>query len=102
MKKKKAFSMGRLSMTDRVHEAASASSLFYRFAYGCIGRHKYRDWGDCCEHDKQCNDYNQVRGGRLFSSYNLPSAVCIPGESRIWIITEADRQNTTVLFPSDY
>ncbi len=37
-------------------------------------------------------------GDRLLSSYDIDAG----GESRLWIITEADRSSTTLLLPSDY
>jgi hypothetical protein len=37
-------------------------------------------------------------GERLFSSYDIDAE----DETRLWIITEADRSVTTLLLPSDY
>lgn len=37
-------------------------------------------------------------GDRLFSSYDIDAG----SETRLWIITEADRSVTTLLFPSEY
>jgi len=102
MKSKKSFPLGQLIVTDSVHGRMCQSLTFHRFVYGCIGRHGRCDWGDADHHDNELNDYQHEHGGRLTSSYTLPSAVAIPGESRVWIITEADRSVTTVLFPSEY
>jgi len=109
---KKSFPIGQLMMTARIHEYMNSSTLFYRFVFGCIDRHKIGDWGDVSHHDQETNDIALDHGGRIISSYNLPTAsqreislwlaAAITDESRIWIITDADRKHTTVLFPSDY
>ena len=60
-----------------------------------IHRHQSGDWGDLCEEDIQANNNAYLHGGRILSSY-------LVGESKIWIITEADRSATTILLPSEY
>lgn len=94
--------MGALFMTATVNRWMADSSAFFRFVNGCIGRHKYRDWGDCDQLDRECNDDALTTGARIVSTYRFPENVKVPGESRVWIITEANRAYTTVLFPSDY
>jgi len=51
--------------------------------------------------DKQTNDQALKQGTRLLSAYNDG---CFPqnGVATIWIITEADRNATTILFPDEY
>lgn len=60
-----------------------------------LDRHVRGDWGDVCEEDKQANDAALVTRDRLVSAY------MVAGE-RVWIITEADRWQTTVLLPEEY
>jgi hypothetical protein len=60
-----------------------------------LRRHGTGDWGDLCPEDALANDTALDSGGRLFSAYGQ-------GETRFWIITEADRSVTTVLLPEDY
>ena len=60
-----------------------------------IARHASGDWGDLCPEDALANNDALDQGGRLFSAYGQ-------GETRFWIITEADRSVTTVLLPEDY
>jgi len=57
-----------------------------------LGRHEKGDWGDldACEREK--NEQSLKRGGRLQSIYSLSH------HRRIWIITEADRSATAILF----
>jgi hypothetical protein len=58
-------------------------------------RHVSGDWGDLSEDDKQENRYSLGKNLRILSAYNTPGG-------RIWIITEADRSATTILFSSEY
>lgn len=59
-------------------------------------RHANGDWGDVCKEDCKINDEALKNGLRLLSEYKLPDG------RRIWIISEADRIATTLLFPEDY
>lgn len=59
-------------------------------------RHASGDWGEVDAEDSAANDRALVDGDRILSAYTLPD------ETRIWIITEADRSVTTILLPSDY
>ncbi|MFO0849923.1 MAG: hypothetical protein U0871_15415 [Gemmataceae bacterium] len=64
---------------------------------GALGRHAAGDWGDVDEHDWEANANAVEHGGRILSVYHADTN----GE-RFWVITEADRLTTTVLFPSEY
>jgi hypothetical protein len=61
-----------------------------------IARHGQGDWGEISSQDAQANVDALSLGGRLLSSYTLA------GDTKIWIITEADRSSTTILLPSEY
>lgn len=58
-------------------------------------RHVRGDWGDLDEQDKQANDKALQDGSRILSAYGK-------GETKLWIITEADRSATTILRPDEY
>jgi hypothetical protein len=61
-----------------------------------IMRHAAGDWGDVSREDWKANDDALTSRTRVFSAYDL-------GEGRrLWIITEADRESTTVLLPDEY
>jgi hypothetical protein len=62
-----------------------------------LARHIHGDWGDLPVEDQVENELALLTGKRLLSSYTLPG-----GESKVWIITEADRSVTTILLPDDY
>jgi len=61
-----------------------------------IQRHQSGDWGDLDDEDRQANDQALVNGTRILSVY------CAANGTKFWIITEADRQTTTILLPDDY
>jgi hypothetical protein len=92
------FETGQLVATAAVTSKMKSDEDFYRFCITSFYRHKKGDWGDTSNDDKQLNNDALVNGDRVFSVYYYKGN---PGE-RIWIITEADRSTTTILFPSDY
>lgn len=90
------FSLGCQAMTPGVQELVVSGALDI---FSIISRHVRGDWGDLSDDDKRAND-EAVKDGdlRIFSSYNHPASP----DGKIWIITEADRSSTTLLFPSEY
>lgn len=60
-----------------------------------VRRHLTGDWGDMDAADKKRNDQAVLDGTRVFSAYGQ-------GPTKLWIITEADRAQTTVLRPDEY
>lgn len=61
-----------------------------------LGRHAFGDWGDLDEEDLKSNDEALRSEGRLLSAYRLETG------QKVWIITEWDRSQTTLLLPSEY
>ena len=90
------FQLGRVVVTAGVqglldkHELVNA--LHVNMLLAC---HQSGDWGDVCSEDAHWNDKAVEDGDRVLSSYKLY------GE-KVWVITEADRSVTTILFPSEY
>jgi acetyl-CoA carboxylase carboxyltransferase component len=66
------------------------------FVHECLVRHLLGDWGNLCEGDRNENEKALVNGSRLFSAYKTNT------QPKIWIITEADRSSTCILFPDEY
>jgi hypothetical protein len=60
-------------------------------------RHVKGDWGVVCDADARLNDQAVTDGTRVISSYELGDR-----REKLWIITDADRQATTVLLPAEY
>jgi hypothetical protein len=67
-----------------------------------LHRHQCGDWGNIHPGDEGLNDRALVEGTRILSVYILPGhSGCGQDETKIWIITEADRSYTTILLPKD-
>jgi hypothetical protein len=90
------FKTGQLVWTRSVTDRMAEDQKFAIFVTTSLLRHIDGDWGDLCEEDKRENELALKKGFRLFSAYKKE------GLPKIWIITEADRSATTVLFPDEY
>ena len=75
---------------------------FQAFCNRCLVRHYYKDWGDISKEDKALNDHACDHGERILSAYKIPKSLRIGYADKIWIITEANRSYTTILFPDEY
>lgn len=100
------FDLGQVVVTIEIAEAQESKS-FSSFVGRCLLRHALGDWGDLTEEDVEVNKAALKEGGRLFSSYKFDKPHDVSDgytgkRDRIWIITEADRTSTTVLFPDEY
>ena len=95
------FKLGRLVMTRGVNDLVAEDEAFAKFVISSLARHRRGDWGDVGDEDKLTNDAALKHGLRLLSAYNddrFPKN----GVATIWIITEADRSASTILFPDEY
>jgi len=95
------FQTGHIVASRGVYDLACQNPDFAQFIHDCLNRHVKRDWGDLDDEDKQANDQALKEGTRLLSAYyddRFPKN----GVATIWIITEADRSATTILFPDEY
>lgn len=91
------FPMGQLVTTREVYDWMIVKGDFYHFVNACLKRHLRGDWGNLSPEDEEQNEIALREGNlRLFSAYEHHS---LP---KIWIITEADRSVTTILFPDEY
>ncbi len=61
-----------------------------------LERHVCGDWGDLDEDDRKENALSLEHGFRLLSVYQTTA-----GET-LWVITEANREITTILLPEEY
>lgn len=89
------FMMGKLVWTRGVNEKIAYDEKFSKFVWQSLKRHRKGDWGDLCEEDWRENNKSLRQGFRILSAYQN-------GKTKIWIITEADRSYTTILFPEEY
>jgi len=90
------FKLGKILWTRGVTNRIADDKEFTKFVISSIKRHSQGDWGDLCKEDWKENKLSLRKGFRLFSAYEKE------GLPKIWIITEADRSVTTILFPDEY
>lgn len=87
------FPLGRLLMTpgaiEALEEAGQSPQEF-------LARHARLEQGELSKEDYEENLFSVDKPLRLFSAYKTAK-----GE-KIWIISEASREATTILLPSDY
>ena len=60
-----------------------------------LRHHVHGQWGRLDPEDAAANHQGVRDGSRIFSTYYVRGR-------KIWVITEADRSSTLVLFPSEY
>jgi len=94
------FAPGRLFGTPGALRALEEAAVS---PFELIQRHVTGDWGDLDAQDKQMNDAAVSAGLRIFSAYQIsPPNLTLSRRVRIWVITEATRDRTTVLLPEEY
>ena len=91
------FELGMLVATTRIADRIREDKEFNHFVFDSLERYKNCDWGDLDEEDKMMNGEALKCGDRLLAAYKNAEK-----EWKIWIITEADRKTTTILFPEEY
>lgn len=83
--------LGDVYATPRVLDTVSNQDIL-----SALKRHARCDWGDVCEKDWKLNDEALEMGYRILSSYTSTNGI------KFWVITEADRNVTTILLPEEY
>lgn len=87
------FPMGQVVATpgalEALTEAQTAPSELLR-------RHSSGDWGEVPPEDARENSRSLKHGWRVLSSYPLSTG------AKVWVITEASREVTTLLLPDEY
>jgi hypothetical protein len=87
------FALGRLFATPgAIMAAGNADDNLITY----LNRHADGDWGELSQDDRLANAQALKNGSRLLSAYHLDDG------TKIWIVTEADRNATTVLLPDEY
>jgi hypothetical protein len=84
------FQLGVVVMTPTVAKLLTSEEV-----ESLVARHAGGDWGEVPDEDWQENDLSLMHGWRILSSYPVRG-------QKIWVITEADREATTLLLPSEY
>lgn len=91
----KFFNMGQIVATKSINDLMAAEQKFAVEITIALQRYAVKDWGNLEDEDKETNDVVLEYGERLLGAYET----C---KGKIWIITEADRTVTTILFPEEY
>lgn len=89
------FPMGTLTFAPELAHDVEQGNLPMVDVIQAVARHLHGDYGDIDPEDRRMNHDAVAMGGRVFSAYGLRTG-------RVWVITEADRSVTTVLYPSEY
>ena len=89
--RRKKFDIGQTMITLNAHAHLTQEDIL-----GALYRHIEGDWGDLCAEDRQANETALREELRLLSVYRSKSGTAF------WVITEADRNTTTVLLPEEY
>jgi len=87
------FKLGQLLVTPGALDALQVSG---QSPWVFLTRHLAGDWGDLDAEDKALNDQAVQDGSRILSAYITSN------ETKVWVITEADRTATTILLPDEY
>ena len=91
------FPLGELVITP-----GAGASLHFIDARSCLMRHQLGDWGELDEEDRLANEHALRENLRLFSAYNVEDKRVDGSKVRIYVITEWNREATTLLLPEDY
>ena len=89
------FETGILAMSRTVNDTIADSEKFAKEVMNALKKYVFCNWGDMSRGDKRLNDMAIRTGDRIFAAYNTSAG-------KIWIITEASRIYTTVMFPDEY
>ncbi len=87
------FPLGQVVATPGALAALAAAGQTPEFF---LDQHVVGNWGEVDEEDKQLNDDALIDGSRLLSAFRTLK------NTRIWVITEADRSSTCLLLPEEY
>ncbi len=87
------FPLGKVFLTIGAREVLQESN---ELPDEFLQRHLTGDWGDVCEDDRKENELSVKEGFRILSSYKTSKGI------KIWLISEANRESTTILLPSEY
>lgn len=91
--------LGRLVMTASVAALVREQPALARMMGVWLARHARNDCPTLSDEDRAANAWSITAGERVLTSWPLGSE---DDAERVWILTEWDRSQTTVMLPSDY
>lgn len=89
------FSVGSLFKTHGIEIAMDEDKNYIDEIVDCLSRYLAGDWGNLSKDDKIANDKALTNNERLLGAYQT-------SKGKVYIITECDRKNTTILFAHEY
>lgn len=89
------FTLGQVVLTKGINQLVFEDKLNFGDLMGMLLRQQAGDWGEVDVEDREVNDRALATNERLVSAYMI-------NETRVWVITEADRSSTTILLPEEY
>lgn len=92
---------GQVLGTFLINTQMELNPYFNKFIQMCLKKHIDADFSGCCDEDANSNREALKDGNRILNVFHIPNAI-LKSEDKIWIITEADRKVTTILFPNEY
>ena len=89
------FETGELYQTRGIHESTNQHPELYGEIVAAYKAYVSGDWGILTDPDKEANEEAIANGGRIMGKYATR-------QGNIYIITEADRTSTMILFCDEY
>lgn len=93
--------IGQVTASAAIVQEISETEDFQVFCMSCVRRHRSGDWGDIPRDNWVDNNQAARRGGRIISEYVIPEIFRIGYSDRIIVTTNAERTETTVMFPDE-
>jgi len=86
---------GDIYFTSGVNDKIAESEEFAKFIINSLKRYQNKDWGNLGNEDKKLNDEAVNTDNRIVAKYT-------DNNRSIYIITEWNKETTTVLFTDEY
>ena len=96
------FQLGNVYSSENLNIHMQENIDFFNFCSLCLSKHLKGEWGDLEPEDLESNNEALLSNKRLLSCYLIPENLNILNHKKLWIITEWDRNSTTLLFPVEY
>ena len=94
------FEPGTVSVTGGYLAAVGHDDIATTIMVNCLQRHIVGDFGEVCAEDAASNRAAiKAKFGTILSVYMINTA---RGQVKVYLITDADQANTTLLLPEEY
>lgn len=94
------FEPGTVSVSSGYLEAVGHADIATTIMVNCLQRHIAGDFGEACQEDAVSNMVSiKSKFGAIRSVYQINTA---KGQVKVYMTTDADHSQTTMLLPSEY